>query len=259
MRVGFRRIGRGATAVVVVVWLMTAGAQAVGASGSPRASLSINPAQDRLTVTFVAQSSGFSSKVVSYAWTFGDGASATTSSSTVTHTYARPSTYLPAVKETDVAGASASASGTLAVFVCPTGTTSCSDSLSTGGSVQLLQASGPIAGTSAAGLNLFVGSFRVPKCESAIAPAAAVTDSGFTGSLSMTLQYTTSQPHHIGTTCFSSTVAFVDSAGKTVHNGALPACSASAAPPCVQSIQTTGSSVTKVLSIPPGDPKVGAP
>jgi PKD repeat protein len=259
MRVGFRRIERGATAAAVVIGLMVAGTLPVSASGSPKASLSINASPERLTVAFVAQSSGFSSKVVSYAWTFGDGASTTTSSSTVTHTYSRPSTYLPAVKETDVAGASATASGTLAVYVCPSGTTSCTDSLTTPGSVQLLQASGPIAASSAAELNLFVGSFKVPKCEAAIAPAAALTDSGFTGSLSVTLQYTTSQPHHVGTTCFSSTVAFVDSAGKTVHNGALPMCPVTATPPCVQTIQTAGSSVTKVLSIPPGDPKVGAP
>jgi hypothetical protein len=55
-------------------------------------------------------------------------------------------------------------------------------------------------------------------------------------------------------------VPFVDAAGKTVTSGALPTCSASnAAVPCVQSIALVGSTVTKVILIPPGDPKVGAP
>jgi hypothetical protein len=259
MRVGFCRIGCVATTAALVIGVIGAGALPVGASGRPKAALSIKASPERLAVTFVAQSSGFSSRVVSYDWTFGDGASAKTASSTVTHTYATPSTYLPAVQETDAAGATASAAGTLVVFACPNGTITCSDSLTSAGTVQSLQANGPIAAASPAGLDLFVGSFRVPSCESAIAPAVAVTDSGFTGSLTVNLQYTTSQPHHVGTTCFSSTVAFVDAAGNTVHNGALPTCIVNAAPPCVQTIQTSGSNVTKMLLIPPGDPKVGAP
>jgi hypothetical protein len=47
------------------------------------------------------------------------------------------------------------------------------------------------------------------------------------------------------------------------RSGALPSCSAAGAvPPCVESIRTvpagSGLQVTKVLMIPPGDPKVGA-
>ena len=60
---------------------------------SPTAELSINPAAGALTVTFVAKSSGFPSPVVSYAWNFGDGHTATTSIPTVTHSYASASTF----------------------------------------------------------------------------------------------------------------------------------------------------------------------
>ena len=65
------------------------------------AELSINPAAGALTVTFVAKSTGFPSPVVSYAWNFGDGHTATTSVPTVTHAYGSASTFNTSVTERD--------------------------------------------------------------------------------------------------------------------------------------------------------------
>jgi len=243
----------------VVVGAVVVGAMPVGASGNPKAGLSINAAQGELTVTLVARSSGFSSAVDSYAWTFGDGQRETTSTPTVTHTYPAASTFSPSVTETDSTDDRATAMGTLGLFDCPAAATQCSESLTNVGTVQLLQVAGPVGSSSPARVDLFVGPFRIPNCQGMIATVAGLTDSGFTGSLTVTLQYTTSRSNGFTTTCFSSPVAFVNAAGRTVHNGALPMCQSAAGPPCVQSIQHSGSDVTKVLLIPPGDPKVGAP
>jgi hypothetical protein len=259
MRVGLQRIRRCASVAAVVIGVAAAGAVPVGASGSPKVGLSIRTVRQGLTVSFVAQSSGFSSSVDSYAWAFGDGRSTTTSTPKVTHTYPRTSTFFPAVTATDTTGDTATASGTVALFDCPNGTTECTEALPNAATVQLLQATGPVGPSSSAGVDLFVGPFRIPNCETTIAPAVALSDTGFTGSLTVTVEYTTSRPQHITSTCFSSPVAFVNVTGHTVHNGALPMCQATPAPPCVQSIQSSGSEVTKVLLIPPGDPKVGAP
>jgi hypothetical protein len=253
------RVGRFTSVAAVVIGTVVLGALPVGASGNPKAGLSIKVARKGLTVTFVARSSGFSSPVDSYAWTFGDGRSTTTPTPTVTHTYPSASTFSPAVTETDTTGGVATATGTLGLFGCPVGLTQCTEALRNADTVQLLQANGPVSSSSPAGVDLFVGPFRIPNCESMIAPAVALSDTGFTGSLSVTVTYTTSVPQKVATTCFSSPIAFVDAAGQTVHNGALATCQAAAGPPCVQSIQTSGSEVTKVLLIPPGDPKVGAP
>jgi len=92
-----------------------------------------------------------------------------------------------------------------------------------------------------------------------VQPAVALTDSGFTGKLTVTLEYRSSAPKQAHTTCFSSTVAFVDAAGKRVYNGVLPVCNDAQRAPCVKSVRLSGAKVTKVLLVPPGDPKVGAP
>lgn len=257
MRVAMHRVGRCTAIAAVVVGTVAIGAVPAGASGRPKAGLSVNAPRQGLTVTFVARSSGFSSPVDSYAWTFGDGEQTTTSTPKVTHRYPAAATFSPTVTETDTAGAMATATGTLALFVCPASGTQCTETLPDVGTVQLLQATGPVS--SPAGVDLFVGPFQISNCEASIAPAVALSDSGFTGNLSVTIQYTTSHPGHVSTTCFASSVAFVNTAGHTVHHGALPLCQNAASPPCEQSIQTSGSEVTKVLLIPPGDPKVGAP
>jgi hypothetical protein len=238
------RAGRCAAIAAFVVAAAVVAAVPSGASGSPKAGLSIMAAGNNQTVTFVARSSGFSSPVDSYAWTFGDSESTTTSTPTVTHTYASASTFSPAVTETAGAGAVATATGTLRLSDCPVGQSQCTEALHNAGTVQLLQADGP---------------FRIPSCEATIGPAVALSDSGFTGELTVTVSYMTSQPQNVATTCFSSPVAFVDADGQSVHRGALPMCQAAAGPPCVQSIETSGSEVTKILLVPPGDPKVGAP
>jgi hypothetical protein len=253
------RAGRCAAIAAFVVAAAVVAAVPSGASGSPKAGLSIMAAGNNQTVTFVARSSGFSSPVDSYAWTFGDSESTTTSTPTVTHTYASASTFSPAVTETAGAGAVATATGTLRLSDCPVGQSQCTEALHNAGTVQLLQADGPVSNSSPAHVDLFVGPFRIPSCEATIGPAVALSDSGFTGELTVTVSYMTSQPQNVATTCFSSPVAFVDADGQSVHRGALPMCQAAAGPPCVQSIETSGSEVTKILLVPPGDPKVGAP
>jgi len=57
------------------------------AAGGPTAELSIDSAAAPLSVTLVANSTGFPSLVVSYVWSFGDGKSAKTSKPTVVHRY----------------------------------------------------------------------------------------------------------------------------------------------------------------------------
>jgi 6-phosphogluconolactonase (cycloisomerase 2 family) len=60
----------------------------------------------RATVFFGAASHDPDGKVVRYSWTFGDGKSATTSTSTVRHAYARPGHYVATLTVTDNDGAS---------------------------------------------------------------------------------------------------------------------------------------------------------
>jgi hypothetical protein len=246
------------------VFLVVASAGLAGetASGTPTpvAGISISPTNPPLTVKFIAQASGFAGAVTSHTWTFGDGASKTTSVNTVEHTYASASTFQVSVSETDTQGESATATGTLELLNCPVGMGQCSGMLQTGGLVQSLSAMGAISPTAPADLDLFTGPFGFPNCDSEIHAAAALTDSGFIGNLTVPLVYLTSYPDLARTTCFSSEVAFVDAAGNLVHSGPLPMCQVAVpVPPCVLSINISGTLVTKVLLVPPGDPRIGAP
>jgi hypothetical protein len=260
MPVGLRGLAQFASVAAVLVATVSVSAGSAGASVAPKAGFSINPAAGALTVTFVAEASGFPAPVVSYAWTFGDGRSKKTSKPTVTHTYPSPSVFSASLTETDGRGDRATAKGTLELFKCPVGTTQCTKALHHVRSVQLLQASGHVSPATRATLHLFVGPFRIRNCETGIAAAVGVTDTGFSGDLTVSLEYTTSEPDQVETTCFASTVPFVDAGDHDVTSGALPRCPAGGPkPPCVQSIRTSGAQVTKVLIIPAGDPKVGGP
>jgi hypothetical protein len=235
------------------------GAAPASASG-PTAGLSIEPAAGELAVQLVADSAGFSTPVVSYKWNFGDGQTAKTTVNHVTHTYPAARTFKPTVTEKNAGGQKATAAATLALFNCPT-SSPCNEALSHVGTVQSLQVSGATIAGMSASVNLLVGQYKIKHCETSISPGAAFTDSGFAGPfLTATLVYTTTVPNPLATTCFASTVPFKNSVGATVTSGALPPCQASnPAPPCVQSESQMGSQVTKVLLVPPGDPKVGAP
>jgi YVTN family beta-propeller protein len=73
----------------------------------PIASFTASPALAPAATVFDASGSlGPSSAIVSYAWTFGDGQSATTTSDTESHVYATPGTYTATVTETDADGGS---------------------------------------------------------------------------------------------------------------------------------------------------------
>jgi PKD domain len=254
---------RSIRAVVAAVLLASGMASIVGAPASastvPTAELSINPVAGALTVAFVAKSTGFASPVVSYTWNFGDGHTVTTSTPTVSHTYPSAATFSASLTERDANLQSARAAGTLKLTRCAPGSRACTASLSGASNVSLLRVQGPTSPSTPATVKLFVGPFQVANCEPQVSPAAAFADAGFTGSLTVTLSYTTSHPDQVGTTCFASTVPFVDAAGQTVTSGALPRCNTrGAVPPCVVSIRAA-TPITKVLRVPAGDPKVGAP
>jgi hypothetical protein len=73
----------------------------------PIASFSVSPALSPSATVFDASGSvGPSSAIVSYAWTFGDGTSATTTTDSESHLYANPGTYTATVTETDADGGS---------------------------------------------------------------------------------------------------------------------------------------------------------
>ena len=265
MRLGWHRWTRLTLAAVGAIGAASLAATPIAAAGiggagaSPEAGLSINPAKGALSVTFVAASAGFSGPVVSYRWTFGDGGSATTSREVVTHRYRSAGRFPAAVTETDKQGQHAVARGTIALFRCKAGEATCRVTLPDAANVALLAASGPQGPVGPASANLFVGPFRITGCEAGIIRAVAVTDAGFSGDLTVTVRYASAQPKKASTTCFFSAVAFVDAAGHLVHSGALPRCRASTKAPCVKSVAIDASTVSKVLLIPPGDPKVGAP
>jgi PKD repeat protein len=235
---------------------------AAGATTTPTAELSINPSKGALTVELAARSAGFDGSVVSYHWVFGDGRSITTEGRTETHTYPKPGVYKVSVTETGSQKQTATAAGVLDLTVCGT-QPSCTESLGNAGEVHLLKVSGPAGAAAPATADLFVGPFQIPDCQLEVVPTAAFADTGFVGNLTVTLEYTTAHANQTPITCFASTVAFKDAGGKSVLNGPLPACGSKPVPPCVKSIATSvsksGTSVTKVLLVPPGDPKVGAP
>jgi PKD repeat protein len=238
------------------IWSLAA--SPVAATPAPKAALSIDEASGSLTVKFLAQSGGMSSPVSSYLWEFGDGHATTSSSNAIVHAYSQPGTYTASVTVTDTGGQTATTSGTLVVAPCPAGTTQCRAAVQSPSGVTFIQASGPV-GSAPAEVNVFSGSWRFVNCDGAITPAGSVTDSGFTGPLSVTFVYRTTNPIRVQRTCFASVVAFVDSGGASVHSGALPMCVASnPTPPCVQTIQQSGSQVTKTLLIPAGDPRFGS-
>jgi PKD repeat protein len=231
---------------------------AAGATGAPTAEISINPAKDALTVGLAARSSGFAAAPNMYKWSFGDDSSVTTSGRLVTHTYRKAGAYKVAVTESDTQGQAATATGTLAVAQCGPGA-SCTESLANVGDVHLLRLSGQAGAAAPASTDLFVGPFQIPDCQLEVAPTAALSDYGFVGDLTVTLKYTTTHQSQTAKTCYASSVLFTDISGKSVTSGALPSCGSKAVAPCVKSTATSGKSVTKVLLIPPGDPKVGAP
>jgi hypothetical protein len=259
----FPRRGWSAAAVAVIcatgtVWAVPAAAVAAG----PQAELSIEPAPAPLSVTFVASAADF--KPISYVFQFGDGHTVKTTSPTVVHTYAKPGHFAPRVTETGAAAVDSTitAAGTLNVDRCAAGS-SCTENLQNVGSVIKLGITGPIEPNMAAGVNLFVGPSQIKNCETAVDTNGGVTDSGFTGNLTLTAAYHVTTLSGVGTTCFSSTVPFTNTGGMLTTSGKLPHCSgATPTPPCVKSIVTkklaSGWQVTKTLLIPPGDPTVGS-
>jgi PKD repeat protein len=229
------------------------------AGPGPTASISIEATNGQLTVKFVAQSAGFSSTVTSFDWAFGDGKTAITSKGSVVHSYATASTYPVSVKETGLGGQTASANGTLELVACPAGVTQCLAKLAAPSGVFSIEAAGPVGPAASAELNLFSGSWRFPSCDSAITPAGSLSDAGFTGDLTVTFSYETTNQRRVQRTCFASTVAFANISGAVVRSGRLPKCQSSQPiAPCAQPPLIQGSTVTKQLLIPPGDPRFGS-
>jgi hypothetical protein len=236
--------------------LWTVPAAATGAA--PQAELSIEPGSGQLSVTLEAGSHGFPAKIVSYLFRFGDGQMVKTKKPTVVHTYKSAGSFAPEVTETDALGNTATAAGTLEVDKCPAGS-SCTETLQNVSGIKKLTASGPTQVSTPATVDLFAGPFQIEHCDPAVETDGAVTDSGFTGNLTVTVVYQIPDPSRWKTTCFASVVPFIDKGGKTVTSGALPTCSmTSPVPPCVEHMSKAGSAATKVLLIPPGDPTVGS-
>ena len=167
----------------------------------------------------------------------------------------------PAVTAFDGTGDTASATGPLELFSCAP-ETECTEQLPPSHAVDLLVVDGNV-GQSPAPLDLAVAPFAIAGCESTIGPDVAVTDSMFTGDLSVTEIYHPYASSDPKVTCFESTVPFVDRSGGVVTAGPLPHCQAgSPKAPCVEAISVSGSGSSmeakKLLLIPPGDPTVGA-
>jgi PKD repeat protein len=238
-----------------------ASAGAAGAQPVPKAGISISPAtpaSEKLTVLFEAEALNFpAGAAITYHWDFGDGSSTSVQgTASVQHTYPQAGTFPVSLNER-VGSQVANATALVKPLVCPTGTGQCSSSLTPPGPVLNLMASGPSSTT--ATLNLLADPWKFSHCTTTLIPAAGLTDHGFKGPLTLTVEYVTAHPAAIGTTCFSSTKLFENTANVMVHSGALPMCQAvGQVAPCVESISLSGSDVTKVLSVPPGDPKVGA-
>ncbi|MDE2046060.1 MAG: PKD domain-containing protein [Thermoplasmata archaeon] len=105
------------TPVPIAVWPLGNG------GGSLAVTLSAVPSTVSVgaPVAFTGSPSGGSGSYVSYAWTFGDGGSTTTTGPTTTHPYAVTGTYTPTVKVTDSSGQSATSASVVVSVVTPTG------------------------------------------------------------------------------------------------------------------------------------------
>jgi PKD repeat protein len=80
---------------------------AVGGHQVPVAHLSVTPAEAGQPTGFDASASTVAfGSISTYAWNFGDGSTASTSTPTTSHTYATPGPYTATVTETDSAGTS---------------------------------------------------------------------------------------------------------------------------------------------------------
>jgi hypothetical protein len=249
-----------------------AAAAPAGASGPPTAGMSINPGSGPLSVTFVAKWSGFAKAPDLFVWRFGDGQMMTTASPSTVHIYGQPGQYpltgagpLNVTISDSVGDTATSAPSTLQVFVCPTATQTCDASLvPTAGPVMRVELKGNTKAGVVPSAHLLADPWSFGSCEPALETSVGVTDSGFistpTSPLTLTLKYTSASPANAALTCFSSPKPFTSSTGTTVRTGILPTCAATARkPPCVQSVGVNGSVVTKVLLLPAGDPKTGAP
>ena len=83
------------------------GAMAITPDQAPVAALSVTPAAAGQPTSFNASASTApSSPIATYAWSFGDETTASTSLPTTTHVYAEPGTYTATLTETDGAGTS---------------------------------------------------------------------------------------------------------------------------------------------------------
>jgi hypothetical protein len=83
------------------------GQLAITPDQGPTANLAVQPGVPGAASSFNASGSApGSSPIVNYAWSFGDGNTANTSTPTTTHTYASPGSYTASVTETDAAGTS---------------------------------------------------------------------------------------------------------------------------------------------------------
>ena len=72
---------------------------------APVASLSVSPAPAGQATTFDASASTVAfGTIASYAWSFGDGTTATTTTPTTTHSYTSPGTFTASVTETSSGG-----------------------------------------------------------------------------------------------------------------------------------------------------------
>ena len=80
---------------------------AIAPDQAPVAKLAVSPAPAGQASSFDASASTVAvGSIVSYAWSFGDGSTSTTSSPTTSHVYGAPGSYSASVTETDSAGTS---------------------------------------------------------------------------------------------------------------------------------------------------------
>ena len=239
-------------AVVVVAPIGAAGASRTGeAARTPEAELSINPTKGALSVVFVAGAMGFSDRVVSYHWAFGDGASSTTTTDVVTHRYRSTGRFSPTVTETDKQGQHATARGSVALFKCKAGEATCRATLPDAANVAILTASGPQGPAGPASATLFVGPFRIIACEATVAEAVALTD---TRDLRQPDRH--AEIHERRSEAVDRHLFLVRRRLRRCDRAQGPQRRPSPMPepraaPCVKSVTVDASMVSKVLLIPP--------